>query len=426
MRNFPTRSLSLCCAAALLGSASASFDAAGISVQTAQTPPAASQPQQQTASFSIPDGPSESLAALLEPFRKRAKLPCLGAVLLTPDGIQEIAVVGVRRQDHAEAATWRDRFHLGSCTKAMTATLIGLLVQEGRIRWETTLAEAFPELGDEMHADFRSVTVEQLLRHRGGLTGGLPVPLRRAIVEGPDDLRARRAQVVRFALTTRPAHPPGKYEYSNVGYLIAGAMAERCADATWETLIQQRVFQPLGMTSAGFGAPGVLSPIADGEAPASKPTGEAPKPTGATEPWGHTSGLFIWQSVRPGPLADNPPALGPAGTAHASLIDWARFAAVHLSASAAQQRLGLLPETLTRMHTPPERSDYAAGWVVRPDGRRGRLLWHNGSNTMWYCEARLWPDHGVAVLVATNASDDRIRAVLEECSTALFDRVAAP
>ena len=57
-------------------------------------------------------------------------------------------------------------------------------------------------------------------------------------------------------LAEKPANPPGeKYAYSNVGYTIAGAMAEKATGATWEDLVKREVFEPLELTGAGFGPP---------------------------------------------------------------------------------------------------------------------------------------------------------------------------
>ena len=62
-----------------------------------------------------------------------------------------------------------DRFHLGSDTKAFTSLLAGQFVEAGKLRWDSTLAEVFPEVKDKMDAEFAKITLEQLLSHAGGL-----------------------------------------------------------------------------------------------------------------------------------------------------------------------------------------------------------------------------------------------------------------
>src|SRR5580704_5150349 len=76
---------------------------------------------------------------------------------------------GVRKRGTAERITLDDRFHLGSCTKAMTATLVAMLVEEGRLNWTTTLGELFADTVKPMHPAWEKVTLRQVLAHRSGL-----------------------------------------------------------------------------------------------------------------------------------------------------------------------------------------------------------------------------------------------------------------
>src|SRR5690606_14906599 len=95
-------------------------------------------------------------------------------------------------------------------------------------------------------------------------------------------------------LARKPEATPGTEKiYSNQGYAIAGVMLEKASGQTWEGLMQTMLFDPLGMTSAGFGAPAT--------------------PGKVDQPWGHEPGLFGQKPVPPGPRADNPLAIAPAG-----------------------------------------------------------------------------------------------------------------
>jgi CubicO group peptidase (beta-lactamase class C family) len=162
--------------------------------------------------------------------------------------------------------------------------------------------------------------------------------------------------------------------------MIAGHMLEVIAGKSWETLMREQLFEPLGMKSAGFGAPGSKDKI--------------------DEPWGHEG---WWKPVAPGKEADNPAGLGPAGTVHASIEDWGKFIAFILRA--AQGKESRLPkETFAIISTPPDKLDeYALGWVTADrDWAGGKAIWHNGSNTMWYALAWLAPDKGFAAIAACN------------------------
>ena len=67
-----------------------------------------------------------------------------------------------------EAVTVNDKFHIGSVTKSMTATVAAMLIERGKISWTTTIGDSFPDLGDQLHPDYRPVTLEQLLAPRSG------------------------------------------------------------------------------------------------------------------------------------------------------------------------------------------------------------------------------------------------------------------
>src|SRR5262245_7613071 len=125
--------------------------------------------------FNQPPGqsPDQDLATLLEAIRAKHKLPALAAAVIKDGRVAAQAAVGVRRASGTEAVTIDDKFHLGSDTKAMTATLIAVLVEEGTLRWGTTVGEVFGDSVKDMDPAWKPVTVEQLVRNRGGAPAGL-------------------------------------------------------------------------------------------------------------------------------------------------------------------------------------------------------------------------------------------------------------
>ena len=314
----------------------------------------------------------------VEVIRKKHHLPALAMVVVKNGRICDRAAVGVRKWGDPAPVTTNDVFHIGSCTKSMTATLAAILIEEGKLRWDTTIAEIFPELRGKMDKEYETVTVEQLLEHRGGVPGAPPAAAWKRAWEQHGTPTQQRREFIQAVLSQRPEAPPGtKMIYSNQGYAIVGAMLEKVTRTPWETLITQRLFKPLRMDSAGFGPPGTIGAV--------------------DQPWGHTR-----QSGIPVPLqADNPPAIAPAGRVHCSLDDLARFTILHLQTS---QPNGLLkPATIVRLHTPPNGGDYACGWVVLKRGwAGGTALMHNGSNTMWYVVMWLAPEKDFSVVVGTN------------------------
>ena len=322
----------------------------------------------------------EDLNALLAPIRERHKMPALGAAVIVKGKLVALGVDGVRKVGDEAAVTTHDLWHLGSCTKAMTATLFAQQVAEGKLQWTSSLGEALPDLRDGMHASARKITVAQLLQHRSGLPSQPPTAQWVSLFSfDGSNLEARR-EVAQTMLESQPEAAPGeRFQYSNAGYMIAGAALERATGKSWQQLIQARLFDVLDMSSAGFGAPGHDDKV--------------------EQPWGH---MTVDAADKP-MFADNPPSLGPAGTVHASLEDWARFLAMHLGVVVEAGKPVCSASSLATLHQPPKGGDYALGWVVtKRDWATGPVLWHNGSNTLWYAVTWMAPDMGFAVLVTCN------------------------
>ncbi len=324
------------------------------------------------ASTSSNSAPDQSL----EFIRKKHDLPALAVVVVKDGRICERIATGVRKSGDATPVTTNDVFHIGSCTKSMTATLTAMSIEAGKLRWDTTIAEVFPELKGRMDKQYETVTIEQLLTHRGGVPGAPPAAAWKKAWEEHGTPTQQRREFIEAVLSQPPEAAPGtKMIYSNQGYAIVGAMVEKITGTNYETLITKQLFKPLHMDTAGFGPPGTTG-IVD-------------------EPWGHVHKLLMTVPMQ----VDNPPAIAPAGRVHCSLDDLARYAIFHM-----QLTNGLLkPETLKRLHAPTKGGDYACGWVVLKRGwAGGTALMHNGSNTMWYVVMWLAPEKDFAVIAATN------------------------
>lgn len=317
---------------------------------------------------------SEAIEKVLGPIREKHKVPGLIAGIVDGNGLRIAGAVGVRKAGSPELMTVNDKVHLGSNTKAITATLLATFVEESKLNWESKVGDVFSDSKAELHADYLPVTLRQLLTHRAGL------PANASYGEvGTGPLIEQRRTLLKKVLGQPPVHTPGsKFLYSNVGYIVAGHMAEQVTGKPWEELLQSRLFEPLQMTSAGFGFPGTKDQV--------------------DQPWGHS--LLLGQPL-PQQL-DNPAVLGPAGTVNCSLSDWARFIALHLQGAQGTAPI-LKPETFQILQTPLAGEDYALGWVVsdRP-WAGGKTLSHTGSNTMWFATVWIAPAKKVAYLAVTN------------------------
>lgn len=359
-----------------------------------------------------PAGPAD-VGGLLAPIFGEADVPGGVALALRGDRVIAQGVVGVRQRGGADRVTLADQFHLGSCTKAMTATLVALAVEEGRLKWTSTLAEIFGDVVSDLHPDWKHATLRMVLAHRAGLPANLGRLTTVRFSFSSDPPSRQRARIAADILGDPPVHPPGKaFLYSNVGYTLAGAALEHLAGRAWEELMRERLFRPLGITTGGFGAPGAVK---------------------ADQPWGHRGAGM--KPVDPRGSADNIPAIGPAGTAHMTIGDWAKFVTLHLRGHAAnpQRVMRLLGESaFAQLHTPAAGERYAGGWGVQTRGwaKGGRVpdsgvtLTHAGSNTMWFCVTWLAPEIDFAVLVACNAAGDPVARACDKAAGELIRRFA--
>ena len=346
--------------------------------------------------------PTADVSSVLAEITRQHDLPGMVAAVIEGDRVVATGATGVRRRGGRDPVTLSDRFHIGSCTKAMTATLCAVLVEEGKLKWDVTIAGAFPD-AKSLHPDYRNVTLAQLLSHRGGAPGDVDPALWKSLWE-PKGVRARRKVLdTVFALPPR-VEPGTQYLYSNFGYALAGHMAEKAAGKPWEDLMREKLFVPLGMTSADFGAP--------------------PDRGAARQPRGHTTDGRPVEPTQAG--SDNPPAIGPGGTVHCSVTDWAKFVGLHLRGARGDAKL-LKPDSFKALHTPPEGNPYAMGWLVGPSPLgKGVALSHAGSNTMWYAVTWTLPENGLAVVVMCNQGGPGAAAekACDEASAALIRRHA--
>lgn len=319
----------------------------------------------------------------LRAIRARHGLPAIGCLVIDGSGMRA-AVDGLRRLDADVPARVDDRWHIGSCGKALTARLAQTLVSEGVLRWDTPIGRILPP---GVPAAFRDVTLEMLLMHRGGVPSDPRAfgDLWRSLWDVEDHAHGRRAVVDRV-LNEAATTSIGTYAYSNFGYVLVGVLCEEAAGVPWEVLLEKKVFEPLGMESSGFGPAGDAAHVAD-------------------QPWGHAAidGKLIPRP--PGIHADNPRCCAPAGAMHVSLADWGQF-------------LRSCNETTIDLDAASRATYLREAWCVsRRDA--GPLLSHAGSNTLNFAMVEVDPKLGVARACVSNASSTLSETALCEVMTKL-------
>jgi CubicO group peptidase (beta-lactamase class C family) len=292
------------------------------------------------------------ISAELEAMRAEYKLPACASAVIEAGRIVAIGAAGVRRLGSDVRVTTSDVWHIGSCTKSMTALLAGILVDAGKLRWDTSIPDALPAMPCD--PGWRNVTIEHLVTHRSGIAPMSPGEWR-TLDAGNGSPREQRATFARGLLSKPPANPPGKFVYSNSAYGLLGAIIERAANDSYENLLRLKIFVPLGLATAGFGAPATPGKI--------------------DQPWGHYRRDGRLVPAEPLPGNQFPPALAPAASVHMSLTDFAHYAEW---LSSGKPRI-VTRETFTHLQTPPDGSTYAGGlWKTELPGVGGDALCHTG------------------------------------------------
>ena len=150
------------------------------------------------------------------------------AAVMTDGRLVGAAASGERRRGSGIPVTVDDRWHIGSITKSITATLLAVLEDDGLLSADDTVSALLPEVG--VSDGWGACTLHHLLTHTAGAPANFSMKVQSVWPETPEELVAARRRFVADALAHDPESPCGeRFAYSNVGYTIAGHIAETVA-----------------------------------------------------------------------------------------------------------------------------------------------------------------------------------------------------
>lgn len=351
---------------------------------------------------------TQTLSEKIEAIRRNYSLPGMVAGHYQNGELVEATAVGVRKTKNETAMTINDKLHIGSLTKSMTATMIGMYVEDGKLKWTSTLSDLFPEI--EVHPKLKTVTLEMLLTHMSGLSRGLGMYQKeldeayKEVDESKLSATDERALVFGVVLKAAPQNDPDKsFQYSNTGYVLIGHILERIMQKSWEELIQEKLFRPLDMSSCGFGFPG------------------DPKLSIPDQPWGH--GLDLVNNLIPD-STDNFVFWGPAGRVHCSLKDVNKYYTMHLNGFNGIDGL-VKAKTFTKLHTvyPGQEYTYGAFFRVERAWAGGPAFTHSGSNEKNMAYVWLAPKKNITFFGYTNVGGDKAAKAINEAITTMINPI---
>jgi len=240
----------------------------------------------------------QSAIDFADSIRVKYKIPELAFSVVSSDTIFELQTLGVQRINTDFKAKVDDRFHIGSNTKAITSFIAAMLVEQGKIEWNTKFLDLFPELKQKSKKAYQNITLKDLLTFRGGLpayTYTFDKPAKQKIT---GDNPEQRFQLAKYFLSQKPMQPINGLTPSNADYILAGLMLERVSKKSFKELVtnmgrMQGIF-------FGFDYPNLMDTL---------------------QPWGHDINLT------PLPPFDNYKLnwLLSAGNINVSLADYVKF-----------------------------------------------------------------------------------------------------
>lgn len=325
--------------------------------------------------------------------------PGLGITVVENGKVTLAKGYGVKTLGTQDRCDENTLFGIASNTKAMTAALIGMLVEEGKVGWDDPVTKHLPDFQMSDPVVTKLMTVLDLLVHRSGLTLGAG-----DLMIWPAPTHSRADIVAGLKYLPIGGQFRGGYAYDNVLYVAAGALIEAVTGQSWETMIKARIFDPLGMTST------VSSPALVDKARRASPHARLGPPIRGLGP----------QKVLP--FDNSFDAAAPAGGVNSTPKDIAQWMLVQLGLgmlpnakrlwSEPTAREMWKPQTITTWSDGPTADNpvrpslqaYALGWFVQ-DHRGERFLWHTGGLAGFISFTGLLPGRKSGIMIMTNAEE---------------------
>ncbi|MGQ0641760.1 MAG: serine hydrolase [Gemmatimonadaceae bacterium] len=344
--------------------------------------------------------PFPGLDAYIAKARADWKIPGLAVAIVRNDSVIFAKGYGVQKVEANVPVDDKTLFEIGSSSKSFTATIVAMLVSDGKMRWDDRLTTYLPSFQLQDPVANSQVTVRDALTHRAGLARA-ELSWMYAGVDRDELLRRMRFLKPAYDFRTR-------WLYQNVMFLAAGQAAGKAAGSTWEQLIQQRIFDPLGMS--------VSKPLAprnyDGLTNVALP---------------HAIRRDTVYTLTPMYMAN----IAPAGSIVSSARDMAQWLRFQLGDGVYNGKRLVSSAALRQTHTPQmliggaadgdsvsRFNTYGMGWMIQDYKRQ--LVWQHGGGTDGMTTAMgMLPDHRFGVVVLSNVYGGQLSDLLMRY---IFDR----
>lgn len=310
---------------------------------------------------------------------------------------------GVRKLGDPTPVTDKTFFAIGSASKAFTAAAIALLVDEGKLKWDDPATKYLP--GFQLFDPYatREITVRDLLCHRSGLERG------DLLWYGTEFSRSEILQRVRYLKPSWSFR--SHFGYQNIMYLAAGEVAANITRKSWDDIVRDRIFKPLGMNTSNTSIRDLKS--LDNVA---TPHARAKEKVQVVE----------WRNI------DN---IAPAGSINSNVSEMVEWVRLHLGQGKVGGKQIISSGSVKEMHTPhtvirregpwallmPEAHflNYGLGWFLQD--YRGRLIVQHGGNIDGMSAlVAMMPEEKLGIVILTNMDGSPLPTALMHKTFDLF------
>jgi Beta-lactamase class C and other penicillin binding proteins len=314
------------------------------------------------------------------------------AVAVVKDGKVVFAKgYGVKQAGGSDPVTADTVFQIGSTSKAFTSALVAMEVDSGRMNWSDPVVTYVPDFRMKDPWVTKEFTITDSLAQRSGLPDHWGTELA-GLGFGRDEMihALRYVEPVTSFRST--------YMYQNIPFVVAAAAVEKTSGKSWEDNLQERIFVPLGMTSASTGYDAFMA-----------------SPDRVSLHWGDLRDDGTYGPV----VADSSPymifttLMGPAGGVNANIRDMANWAIFQLGDGTYDGDRLISRENLDYLHTPRtptldvmnrSKDYYCQGWFYKEMNGYPSIIWHNGETYGNHAMVLLVPSDDLGVVVLSNTA----------------------
>ena len=330
----------------------------------------------------ISKGQNNALELIANKYLNEYKVPGLALSVIKTDTVY-YGVAGVQKCGAIEKIDLNSKFQIASNTKAITATIAAMLVEDKIIKWDTKIIELFPELEGTIRREYYEVTLENLLSNRG-----LVQPFEednskewKNIPKMVANSENTKLEFTKYALTLEPmVNRKSNHSYSNGAFIIAALMLEKASGQKWENLVEEFNQQYNVEAVIGF-----------------------PNQENESGTYGHKKRFGKYRPVSPNDEYVFPFDFSAAGNLSINITDLTTITRYHLLGLMGEDNI-LESATYSKLHYGHEK--YSLGWYNGNIGDTNqKFSYHGGSIGTFSSAIMLSKDREVAIVILINSDD---------------------